>query len=277
MMLEVLVLAASLVCSGFVVYQVRNQRRPPLKNSVKTVITAALRGSVGQLVLYLPGDNFINNISAAADSERKALSMLWKQDSAVFNKLWPTISKQEQDELVCKLIEELKLSIQPYSDSDNLLLAICPEIHDKIHKENTGDGLSAKPAEKDVKEEICSFIEATICKDSSFHSKGKVITLSAEPHQSDLDPNHETMPNFVLMEKAESFLFALRKICFVRYVKQLLERYRLEPKKSTLSRAWDKFGVAFLVSIAAFVLTFALDHFGLLERFLVSYKSPFYM
>mmetsp|Transcript_20194 Transcript_20194/g.45550 ORF Transcript_20194/g.45550 Transcript_20194/m.45550 type:complete len:124 (+) Transcript_20194:3-374(+) len=75
--------------------------------------------------------------------------------------------------------------------------------------------------------------------------------------------------------RVEALLYALQDLCLVMFARQLLMRYKLEPRKSLLSRIISKLGPWIATGLVTFAALYAADQSGLLEVVLVSYKSPF--
>ena len=257
-------------CFSYFISQAK-KRRDPLKNSAKvsTDIQYNMTRGVHTIVVYNPSAAFVSNMKKGAKNTAKELGSLWSAEKTALYKVWSVLRKGDKKDMICRLLEELKSNIQPYSDTDDLLLILCPElcVESLLHESSDGE---CKP------EGIVQLIQILLNDQEREKLSSGMVVLAADDVQGNIDPNKSKTPDFKLMTQVEEFLATLRELCLVMYMKQLLTRYRSELKRPPLlKRLWNKNGSSIVLGLVAVVITFCLDRFGILEAILASYKSPF--
>lgn len=286
-MLEYIVLLGGTILSVFILISKKKQRRDPLKNTDKVALELNTETSLEAFQIYLPTANFITNMSAAVENERLDLRALWSEEKARFPLVWSGFSASQQKVLVNTLIDELKFSIEIYSDTDKFLHLLCPRINEK-YLLSTVEGVhiaapdtAPKPASADSTKPLSSIPgvqELIMCAQSKADLVPfclPLLVLSAERVEKELDPAGKVKVDIALTQHAEVFLRALQQLCAIKFAKQVLLRYKAEPKKSWIVRTVKNVGPVFLFGVLALLTTYLMDKYGFLDTFMWNYKSPF--
>lgn len=292
-MLEYVIMVGGAILSLVVMISKKKERRAPLKNADKVAVELNSETSLEAFHIYLPTANFITNMCAAVENERSDLRALWSDNKAKFHLIWRGFTDQQQKALMSTLIEELKFSIENYSDTDKLLSLLCPNItekyllsdveaHDIIacevtkNKKRAGDesaATAAAPAASvaGVQELVMRAQDKVDIK----HFCPPLLVLAAERVEKELDPNGNVKIDQALMQHVEVFLRALQQLCAIKFAKQVLTRYKAEPRKSFWVRTAKNVAPVCLFGVLAMLTAYLMDRYGFLDMFLWNYKSPF--
>lgn len=253
-------------------FRQKKSRQEPLKNSDKVSVEVNTETSLDRINIYLPPPHFVKNMTAAIEVERNKVTGLWALEKNLFPLLWRKFSEKEKKALIETLLEELKFSIQMYSDSDHLLRLLCP----KLNLEYFLGAESLKGIK--VAEPPTTIFKFLMDVQGKLEIKTyciPLLLLSIERVEGELDPNREFKKDESLCEQVELFMRALQYLCAVKFAQQVLLRYKDDANNTFYMRVAKKSAPVFILGVVTFLTAYLLDYYGILEAFLVSYKSPF--
>jgi hypothetical protein len=269
-MIEYLLLLGGALVSVYMLVKHKKTRQPPLKNSDKIAIEINTETALEALHIHLPQPHFIKNMSGAVEKERRDICDLWKLEKNKFPILWKKMSDRQRKSLIKTLLEELVFSIDIYSDSEKLLELLCPKINEKY--------LLSGPTQEDTDDASSGIFNLLLAVQDKIEIKQyclPMLLLSVTRVEGELDPNREEKTDTVLAEHVDIFLRALQHLCAIKFAKQILLRYKIDPVKSFISRVTTRVGPIFVLGGLALLGGYLLDRYGVLEAILVYYKSPF--
>lgn len=273
-MIEIVVTIVGTFISLFVLMRQKKARQDPLKNTERVAVEINSQKSLDAFVVYLPTTHFVKNMTAAIDTEMGALRAKWSSEKATFGLIWKGFSEQQRKSLVGTLLDELKFSIEIYSDAKDLLSILCP----KLFVENLLNDVnieSTHSAIVDHVEEapILRYLLAAQNKADIKQYCLPLLILKAEQVEREVDPNAVAPVDVAVMEQVDLFLRALQYLCVIKFAKQILLRYKLEPQKSMVARLVKKVGPLVLFGALAAFITYLMDKYGVLDVLLWNYKS----
>eukprot|EP00428_Durinskia_dybowskii_P083304 CAMPEP_0170440290 /NCGR_PEP_ID=MMETSP0117_2-20130122/46251_1 /TAXON_ID=400756 /ORGANISM="Durinskia baltica, Strain CSIRO CS-38" /LENGTH=138 /DNA_ID=CAMNT_0010700693 /DNA_START=150 /DNA_END=562 /DNA_ORIENTATION=- len=137
-------------------------------------------------------------MSAAIEQERSKVTALWAREKNLFPMLWRKFTEKEKKELVETLIEELKFSIQVYSDSDHLLRLLCPKLTTEYF---LGVDNINRAADADPPTTIYKFLIDVQGKLEIKSYCIPLLLLSIKRVEGELDPNREVKKDESLCEQ----------------------------------------------------------------------------
>lgn len=275
-MIENAIIVAGTAFSVFMMAKQKKARLDPLKNAEKIVVSINTEVAVDQLQIYLPPPHFIKNMRSAVEKEQAELVGLWSQEKNVFPLLWRKMTKDRRKALLSSLVDELIHSIGAYSDADKLLGVLCPKITAE-HFTSIDANAKAETPESEKSTALFKFLLAAQSKTDIKPYCLPLIILSVTRVEGDVDPNRDEKEDAkqVLEEHTETFLRALQHLCAIKYAKQVLLRYKVDPTASFFSRAVKKVAPVLVLGVLAMLLGYLLDRFGFMNWFFVGYVSPF--
>lgn len=273
-MIEIVVTIAGTFISLFVLMRQKKARQDPLKNSERVSVEINSEKSLDTLTAYLPPTYFVKNMTDAIDTEMGALRAKWSSEKSTFGLIWKGFSEKQQKHLISTLLDELKFSIEIYSDAKDLLSILCP----KLFVENLLNDISIESTETsgvDQSEEppILRFILAAQSKVDIKQYCLPLLILNAERVDREVDPNAVAPVDIAVLEQVDLFLRALQYLCVIKFAKQILLRYKVEPQKSVVARLVKKVGPLVLFGALAALITYLMDKYGVLDVILWNYKA----
>jgi len=228
------------------------------------------------LVAHLPESYFIKNMSEAVEMEMNDLKAKWATEKATFVLIWKGFSPDQRKTLVQKLLEELQFSIEIYSDTNELLRILCPKLRGDylLSSEVQEIPLTGAAIETDNRPTILKFIMAAQSKADIKYFCLPLLIVKAERVERDMDPNGANQTDAAVAEHVELFLRALQHLCAIKFAKQLLLRYKVEPQMNVVVRTIKKIAPLTVFAVLAAFLVYLLDKYGFLGAVMWNYKSP---
>jgi hypothetical protein len=267
-MLVYVVAAVGCVASLGMLSRKMRSRAKPLKNTDAVKIEINLEKTLKSLNVQLPSENFVKNMSNAVAKERTELKSTWNTEKRTFPIIWSSFSESQKKELLINLTNELSMTIEIYSDSDDLLRCLCPMLHYKWLLDLTivdNETILAVLALITITQEESQLVQ--LCP--------PLLVLAADKVDREEDPNRKLKVDIQLTQKVEKFLAVLQQLCVIKFVQQLLKRYKTEPQKPLYIRLLRNVGPMVLLGFIAGVSVYLLDMYGFIELFMFNYKSPF--
>jgi len=288
---------------------VRNKRKksPPLPRSEKVSIELLLlvtpshsssrgRGRSITMHVHLPSNQFIANMKKAVIKERNSLMELWDSEQDVFRRVWDEdYNYYRRYSFIQSLLMELEANIDSYSDSGKLSEYLCPHLYDtqKLLSRVNTDINEGNEDESEhhhhgygMNDLIRQVVHDSNDKNHIFNSISVVvlkanIALDEETSTGTADSdttcnNSKLRLDLDLSMRVESFLFTLKQLCMVMFVKQFLARYlSSEPPANAYVRLYRLLGNRYVCGLLIFIAFFALDTSGLLSKIVPNYESLF--
>lgn len=273
--MEVIVTIVGTFISVIVLMRQKKARQDPLKNTERVAVEINSVSSLDSFVAYLPATYFVKNMNDAIETEMVTLRTKWSSEKATFGLIWNGFSAQQRSSLIGTLLDELRFSIEIYSDSKDLLNILCPMLSvEKLCDEKRTEPVTVagSPAETEDSR-ILRFILAAQSKVDIKQYCLPLLIVNAERVEREVDPNGVAPVDVAVLEQVDLFLRALQHLCVIKFAKQLLLRYKVEPRKSVTARLIKKVGPLVLFGALAAFLTYLLDKHGILDLILWNYKS----
>lgn len=289
-MLEYIALLGGTVLSLFFMFSKMKERRSPLKNSDKVAVELNSERALEAFHIYLPTAKFISNMCAAIENERLDLQALWSGEKAKFPLVWGGLSEKQQKTLISTLINELKFSIESYSDTDKLQILLCSKINERyllevvenaeIRTSPVGDASKSETTQESARAagQRVGVEELIVGAQSKADIKPfclPLLVLAADRVEKELDPNGKEKLDIALTQHVELFLRALQQLCVIKFAKQVLLRYKTDANKSFWLRTAKSVAPVFLFGVLAMFIAYLMDRYGMLGAFMWDYKSPF--
>lgn len=274
--MEILVATAGTVVSMFLLLKQKKPRQDPLKNAEKVCVEINSETSLDSLVAHLPESYFVKNMADAVEIEMNELKTKWATEKATFELIWKGFSLDQRKKLVQKLLEELMFSIEIYSNTNELLKVLCPKLRVEFLLSNEVHDipLDGDTMDNDDRPTILKFILAAQNKVDIKYFCLPLLIIKAERLERDVDPNGAAQTDAAVAEQVDIFLRALQHLCAVKFAKQLLSRYKVEPQVHVLARTAKKIAPMTVFAVLAAFLVYLLDKYGFLGAVMWNYKSP---
>ncbi len=274
--MEILVATAGTIVSMFLLLKQKKPRQDPLRNTEKVSVVINSETSLDTLVAHLPESYFVKNMSEAVEMEMNDLKAKWASEKATFELIWKGFSPDQRKTLVQKLLEELQFSIEIYSDTNELLRILCPKLRGDylLSSEVQEIPLTGAAIETDNRPTILKFIMAAQSKADIKYFCLPLLIVKAERVERDVDPNGANQTDSAVAEQVDLFLRALQHLCAIKFAKQLLLRYKVEPQMNVVVRTIKKIAPLTVFAVLAAFLVYLLDKYGFLSAVMWNYKSP---
>lgn len=274
--MEILVATVGTVLSMFLPVKQKKPRQDPLRNTEKVSVEINSESSLDGLVAHLPESYFIKNMANAVEMEMNELKAKWTTEKATFELIWNGFSPDQRKTLVQKLLDELKFSIEIYSDTNELLRILCPKLREDYLLDSKVQEipLTGAAIETDSRPTILKFILAAQNKTDIKYFCLPLLIVNAERVERDVDPNGAKQTDSAVAEQVDLFLRALQHLCVIKFAKQLLLRYKAEPQMNGVVRTIKKLAPLTVFAVLAGFLVYLLDKYGFLGAVMWNYKSP---
>eukprot|EP00598_Pedospumella_elongata_P016947 CAMPEP_0184992440 /NCGR_PEP_ID=MMETSP1098-20130426/41258_1 /TAXON_ID=89044 /ORGANISM="Spumella elongata, Strain CCAP 955/1" /LENGTH=256 /DNA_ID=CAMNT_0027518055 /DNA_START=112 /DNA_END=879 /DNA_ORIENTATION=- len=250
----------------FLLLKQKKPRQDPLKNTEKVSVVINSESSLDSLVAHLPESYFIKNMTYAVEMEMNDLKAKWAAEKSTFELIWNGFSADQRKALVQKLLEELQLSIEIYSDTNELLRILCPKLREDylLSSKVQEIPLTGAEIETDTRPTILKFIMAAQSKTDIKYFCLPLLIVKAERVERDVDPNGANQTDSAVAEQVDLFLRALQHLCAIKFAKQLLLRYKVEPQMNAVVRTIKKLAPLTVFAVLAGFLVYLLDKYGFL-------------
>ncbi len=230
-------------------------REPALQDSIKFRVSLMTnKFEECKFILNYPNNSekWLNSLKLSVESKRKRIADSWKKDKVSFMKLWNNKSLDDRTAIFSVLLNELQQAVEAYTDTKNISKLITEELFSLVIKDDANNNI--------IEDIIDSLMNQKYMEKNNGLTKPVAIIYEipvVSAYEVSSDSNKCKVNR---RDDIHDYLLSLRKMIYVLFVVQFLQRHStINTKQKKIN--WRKhFGKSLMFCVMGLVLTLFVEN-----------------